>query len=286
MGGQMKIYLSVDMEGVAGIVHDNQCEATHAEYPDARRLMIAETNAAIAGAFEAGATEVYVNDAHYTMRNLEPESLDKRAMLVSGTFKPQSMMAGLDHSFAAVAFIGYHAKAHSPKGILAHTCINQVSDVRINGVSVGEYGLNALVAGAYDVPVVCVTGDNVVCEQTRSLLGEEVVGVVVKHGLSNIAAISVHPEVAREKIKQSICEGIEKREKIKPYQPETPITLQVDWGTVLHADLCEQIPGVERVAARTVRYQHDKPLVVFRSFFAMLDISETFQVYTPLPRFG
>jgi D-amino peptidase len=286
MGEAMKIYLSIDMEGVAGIVHDNQCEATHSEYPEARRLMIAETNAAIAGAFDAGASEVYVNDAHYTMRDLEPESIDKRAMLVSGTFKAQSMMAGLDASFAAIAFIGYHAKAHSPRGLLAHTCVNQVSDVRINGVSVGEYWLNALVAGAYDVPVVCVTGDDVVCEQTRSLLGEEVVAVVVKRGLSNIAAISVHPEVAREKIRQGVREGIEKRQTISPYKPATPLTLEVDWGTVLHADLCEQIPGIERIAARTVHYQHEKPLVVFRTFFAMLDISETFQVYTPLPRFG
>lgn len=282
----MKIYISVDMEGVAGIVHDNQCDAARHEYPAARQLMIAEANAAIAGAFDAGAIEVYVNDAHYTMRNLDPELLDKRAMLMSGTFKAQSMMAGLDSSFAAAVYVGYHAKAHSPKGILAHTHVYQVDDVRINGVSVGEYGTNALVAGAYNVPIVCITGDELACEQTRSLLGKEVVGVRVKKGLSNITAASVHPEVAREKIREGVKAGVEKRSKINPYKPTIPIKLEVDWAMVLHADLCEQIPGIERVAARTVRYKSDKPLEVFRMLFAMIDLSEAYQVHAPLPKFG
>jgi D-amino peptidase len=153
-------------------------------------------------------------------------------------------------------------------------------------VSVGEYGLNAMVAGAYGVPVVCVTGDDVICEQARSLLGEAVVGVEVKRGLSNISAVNVHPQKARALIQAGVAAGIKARTQIKPYQPGAPIGLEVDWGTVLHADLCEQIPGIERIAARTVRYQHEDALVVFRSFFAMLDISETFQVYAPLPRFG
>jgi D-amino peptidase len=282
----MKIYLSVDMEGVAGIVHDHQCDPAHPEYASARQLMIAEANAAIAGAFDAGATEVYVNDAHYTMRNLDPAALDSRAILVSGTFKAQSMMAGLDDSFAAAVYVGYHAKAHSPAAVLAHTHVYQVDDVRINGISVGEYGSNALVAGAYNVPIACVTGDAVACEQVRALLGDTVERVVVKRALSTIAATSVHPEVATARIRAGVSAGIVRRAQSQPFKPQPPIRLEVDWATVLHADLCAQIPGSERLAARTVGYRHEDPLVIFRTLFAMIELSEAYPLHTPLPRFG
>lgn len=163
----LKVYISVDMEGISGINGNDQTTAGGAEYGRARKLMAADANAAIRGAFEGGATDVLVNDSHGGQRNLLPEDLDPRARLISHSFKRYGMMEGLDETFDAVIFVGYHAKAGTPRGVFAHTGSGIVRDLVINGKSVGEGGMNAMMAAWYGVPVVLVTGDDVAVEQQK-----------------------------------------------------------------------------------------------------------------------
>ena len=186
-----KVYISVDLEGISGINGDNQTSATGAEYGRARKLMVEDANAAIRGAFEGGATDVLVNDSHGGQRNLLPEDLDPRARLISHSFKRHGMMEGLDESFDAVIFVGYHAKAGSSRGLFAHTGSGVVRDVQVNGKSVGEGGMNAILAQWYGVPVVMVTGDDVAVEQQRETV-PAVRGVVVKRAI-NSRAVELRP---------------------------------------------------------------------------------------------
>lgn len=189
-----KVYISVDMEGISGVNGDDQTAAGGAEYGRARKLMAEDANAAIRGAFEGGATDVLVNDSHGGQRNLLPEDLDPRARLISHSFKRHGMMEGLDESFDAVIFVGYHAKADSARGVFAHTGAGVVKDLRINDKSVGEGGMNAMLAAWHGVPVVMVTGDDVAVEQQKETV-PGVRGVVVKRAI-NTRAVELRPLAA------------------------------------------------------------------------------------------
>ncbi len=203
----LRVYISVDMEGISGVNSDNQTSAAGAEYGRARKLMVEDANAAIRGAFEGGASDVLVNDSHGSQRNLLPEDLDPRARLISHSFKRHGMMEGLDSTFDAVVFVGYHAKAGSPRGIFAHTGSGVLADLRVNGRSVGEGGMNALLAQWYGVPVVVVTGDDVAVEEQKET-SPAVRGVVVKHAI-NSRAVELRPLAeARREIQQAVREGV------------------------------------------------------------------------------
>jgi len=187
----LKVYISVDMEGISGLNGDNQTSGAGAEYGRARKLMVEDANAAIRGAFEGGATDVLVNDSHGSQRNLLPEDLDPRARMISHSFKRHGMMEGLDASFDAVIFVGYHAKADTPRGLFAHTGSGVVRDLQVNGKSVGEGGMNAILAQWYGVPVVMVTGDDVAVEQQKETV-PGVRGVIVKRAI-NSRAVELRP---------------------------------------------------------------------------------------------
>ena len=203
----LKVYISVDMEGISGVNSDNQTSAAGAEYGRARKLMAEDANAAIRGAFEGGATEVVVNDSHGSQRNLLPEDLDPRARLISHSFKRHGMMEGLDSTVGAVIFVGYHAKAGSPRGVFAHTGSGVVRDLMVNGVSVGEGGMNALLAAWHGVPVVLVTGDDVAVEEQRATV-PGVRGVAVKRAI-NSRAVELRPLVeTRREIEQAAREAV------------------------------------------------------------------------------
>ncbi len=202
-----KVYISVDMEGISGINGPDQTSSGGAEYGRARRLAVEDANAAVRGAFAGGATEVVVNDAHGGQRNLLPEDLDPRARLISHSFKRHGMMEGLDDSFDAVVFVGYHAKAGSPRGLFAHTGSGRVADLTVNGVSVGEGGMNALLAQWFGVPVVVVTGDDVAVEEQRTTT-PDVRGVVVKRAI-NSRAVELRPlDEARRDIETAVREQV------------------------------------------------------------------------------
>ena len=194
-----KVYISVDMEGISGVVGDDQTSAGQPEYGRSRKLMAEDANAAIRGAFDGGATQVIVNDSHGSQRNLLPEDLDPRARLISHSFKRHGMVEGLDESFDAVIFIGYHAKADSPRGLFAHTGSGVVKDVQVNGRSAGEGGLNTLMAHWFGVPVVMITGDDVAVEQQKEWT-PNVRGVVVKRAINMRAVEGMSPADARREI--------------------------------------------------------------------------------------
>ena len=164
-----KVYVSVDLEGISGVNGDDQTSAGQPEYARARKLMAEDANAAIRGAFAGGATEVVVNDSHGSQRNLLPEDLDPRVRLISHSFKRHGMMEGLDETFDAVLFVGYHAKADAPRGLFAHTGSGVVRDLQVNGVSVGEGGMNAAMAAWYGVAVALVTGDDAAVEEVKAV---------------------------------------------------------------------------------------------------------------------
>jgi D-amino peptidase len=197
-----KVYISVDMEGISGISGDDQLGPGGAEYGRSRKLMAEDLNAAIVGAVEAGATDILVNDSHGGQRNLLPEDVQVPARLISHSFKRHGMMEGLDETFDAVIFIGYHAKADSPRGLFAHTGSGVVRDLQINGRSVGEGGMNAALAAWYGVPVVLVTGDDVaVAEVQESAPAAR--GVVVKRAI-NTRAVELRPVLhARQDIQKA-----------------------------------------------------------------------------------
>jgi D-amino peptidase len=202
-----KVYISVDMEGISGVIGDDQTSAGQPEYGRSRKLMAEDANAAIRGAFAGGATEVVVNDSHGSQRNLLPEDLDPRARLISHSFKRHGMVEGLDDTFDAVIFVGYHAKADSPRGLFAHTGSGVVKDVQVNGRSAGEGGLNTLMAHWYGVPVVMISGDDVAIEQQKEWT-PNVRGVVVKRAI-NMRAVEARPLAeARRDIEAAAKESV------------------------------------------------------------------------------
>jgi D-amino peptidase len=276
-GVSVKVLISADMEGTAGIVDRAHTaipdravvtgmQHNAAEYDWARRLMTEEVNAATTGAFQGGATEVWVTDAHGSMRNLLPLALHREAKYVSGTPKTLCMLEGLDETFGAVMFTGYHGSAGTPASVLAHTYIGIIQDLRLNDVSMGEYGINAAVAGHFRVPVVLVTGDNTVVAQAQSLLGSEVVGVEVKRALGTHAAVHLHPEKARDAIRDGAAE------RLRPYRVAPPVRLEVDIVSPDLADLASLLPGVTRLGPRSVAYEGPDVLTVFRAWRALLNV--------------
>src|SRR5439155_9131791 len=271
----MRVYLSVDMEGIAGVVHESQTDpatpAFAAEYARFRRLMTAEANAAVEGALAAGATKVVVNDSHWFMRNLLAEELHQAAELLSGDPKPRSMVHGIDGGFDAALFIGYHARAGTPNAILDHTYADHIHEVRLNGTAVGELGLNAALAGVHGVPVALVSGDSALAAEARDLLGDGVATVVVKRAVSRHAAQSVAPSVACRMIREEALRALQR--KHAPYTIAAPVTLEVDFALTIHADMAELCPGATRTAGRTVGFTHRDYGEVFRAWRAMLNLS-------------
>ncbi len=259
----VKVYVSADMEGIAGVVDNTQASPTGRDYATGRRLMIAEVNAAIAAAFDAGATEVVVNDSHWDQTNLEPDKLDRRARLISGAPKPFGMMQGLDDSFAAVLFIGYHPRGSTADGVLDHTYSSSLKVVKLNSREVGEYGLNAALAGHYGVPVIFISGDRAATEQAREFIpGVEV--AAVKQGIGRTAALTLPPEDARQLITDGVTRAMGRRSQIKPVSLNSPITLEVELAHSHQADSCMMVPGMKRVGGRTVSYTASDMAVIYQ----------------------
>ncbi len=223
---KMKVFISVDMEGVAGVVSGQECSSSGSDYNQVRELMTLEASAAVAGALSAGAVEIVVRDGHGAKTNIIPALLHKKAKLLRGvTEKPENMMLGIDESFDAVLFIGYHAKAGTEAGILAHTSSGNVTDLSINGVSLPEVGYNALIAGLYDVPVVFLAGDNWICEQAKELFGD-VATVETKVGMGT-AGLGLHPEVVRRLIRDAVYRALRDPSGYKPYKLTPPYTMKL-----------------------------------------------------------
>jgi len=221
---KLKIFISVDMEGIAGVIQGSDCSSSGKDYDYFRKIMTLETNAAIEGAIIAGATEIVVRDGHGSKTNILPDLLHKKARLLRGvTTRPENMMLGIDDTFDAVLFIGYHAKAGTKEGVLAHTSSGNVIDLSINDVSLPEAGYNALIAGLYDVPIVFLAGDNWICQQAK-ILFREIITVETKIGMGR-AELGLHPEVVCDLIRLGVTKAVKDLGKFKPYKLNPPYTM-------------------------------------------------------------
>jgi D-amino peptidase len=264
---RLNVLISADMEGVAGVVGEGQVQASSPDYDLGRRMMTAETNAAIAAAFAAGATRVTVVDAHGSGTNLLPREIDRRAILVSGFPMPGGMMQGIGPDQDAVVFIGYHTHAGVAFGILGHTDTDGLRRVVLNGHEVGEFGLNAALAGHFGVPAVFVSGDRAAIDDARGLC-PEIEGVVVKEGFTRTSARLIPPEEAQKRISEGVGRALARRAAIPPLRLTVPITLEVELQTTVQADNAALVPGVERVNGTTVRYRSGSMVDIYR--FSML----------------
>jgi D-amino peptidase len=249
---KLKVFISVDMEGVAGLVHWDETAEGGADYGLFRRLMTEETNAAITGALEAGATEIVVRDSHNSARNILPDLLRPEARLIRDWNGPMSMMEGLDRSFDAVVFVGYHARAGTPDAVLKHTMSLALYDVILNGVRMPEGGWNAAIAGYFDVPVVFLSGDSAICRQIREILGN-VETVAVKDGIGKAASM-IHPAKAREMIQKGVAAALRNLIAYKPYKPSPPYKLEIVFTDENQAQRASWVPGAVRTGERSVAF--------------------------------
>jgi D-amino peptidase len=270
---KLKVYISADMEGITGVVHADQTSPGTAEYAAACKWMVEDVNAAVEGALRGGATDVVVNDSHGSMRNIDPSELHPKAVLISGSPKPLSMMQGIDDSFDAVLFVGYHAGAGTQDAILDHTISGGVvRGVRVNGVELPELGLNAAIAGVYGVPVVFISGDVAVCRQAKTILGSDIVTAPVKDAIGRTAARLVPMPEARKGIKDRAADAVRRAAQMKPFRVATPCKFELDFHLSSQADMAMMVPGVHRVNARTVAFQSDEYLAGFRTLRALINL--------------
>lgn len=249
------VFISIDMEGIAGVAHGLQVSRGTDDYSASRDLMAGEANAAIEGAFSAGAERVLVNDSHGDMRNLRAIDIDPRAeLLIGGPKVPNGMMQGCDGSFDIALFLGYHASAGTESAILDHSYSGYaVYELRLNGEPFGEGDLNAALAGSYGVPVGLVAGDDKFCDQMSKRL-PGVRTIQVKQALGRMNAISLHPSKACELIREGTADVVAEC-PTEPFKVGEPLVLEIDTSNTQIADVCELGAGVVRTGPRTVRFE-------------------------------
>jgi D-amino peptidase len=253
--GAKKIFICVDMEGISGVSNAEQTGGTSADYNRARKMMADDTNAAIRGAVAGGATEIVVIDSHGSGHNLQRDDLDAAARLISENFRRYGMMEGLDATFDAVFFIGHHAKAGSPVGVLAHTQNGNIRDVQVNGRSVGEGGMNTFYAASHGVPVVLVTGDQIAVAQIQEV-ATGALGVTVKRAI-NAKAVELRPtSETREEIRRAAEQAVRAAPK-RPQRPDGPFRIQIWYRDSTIPEAAEAIPGIERPTPDSLAFTSD-----------------------------
>ncbi|HMF27884.1 MAG TPA: M55 family metallopeptidase [Candidatus Cybelea sp.] len=266
----MKLYISCDMEGVAGVCAWDQVDARkpHAEFEIYRRYYTQEVVSAIEGARSGGAGDVLVNDSHGPMRNLLLDELPPDARMIFGNRKPFSMVQDADGGFGGAFFIGYHGGAGEADAVLCHTYTPSVIyEIRINGVRCSEATINAALLGFHGVPLLLVSGDRTTVEGVQEQM-PWVRGVIVKNSIGNFAANSMTPGAAQRAIRAAAEEAVRNAENGKLYRFDAPITLDVQLVTAAQAHLVATIPGFERTGARSVCFTHDDMPTIFKAFVA------------------
>ena len=253
----MRVYISVDMEGVAGVATSDQAYRGGHNYPMAQRLLTAETNAAIAGAFDAGATEVLVNDAHGTMDNLLVDQMDERAEVLIGRPKAQCMIQGMEADHDVALFVGYHAPA-GESGVFSHTLSNCFTRFLINGVTASETDIGILQAAALGVPVGLVTGDDHIGRLTREA-HPTIETVEVKRAVSQFAAASVHPKKSQELIRAGAVAAVRRADQLPKGELPDSLTLTVDLMHPSHVEIGALIPGMRQLDRLRLEFDADSP---------------------------
>ena len=250
----LKIYISADMEGVVGVVTGEQLGPQGFEYARFREFMTNEVNAAIEAAFSAGATEIVVSDSHGNGQNLLIEKLPTNILLVRAWPRPLMMMQGIDETFAGAIFIGYHTGTTNMQGVRAHTMSSaRLADVKLKGISVSEAGLNAAIAGHFNVPVIMISGDEAVVRETQALIGD-VEGAVVKWPSGFHSAKTLMPEVSYALIREKVKKAIGRIKDFKPYKLAAPIQLDVRFKNYRPSEVLSYLSIVERTDAHSIRF--------------------------------
>lgn len=271
----MKIFISTDMEGTAGVVDWSQCIPGNPEYGYYRELLQNEVNASIKGAMAAGADEFLVNDSHSSMQNLRPHSLEGNARYLSGKHKPMYMMQGLDSSYDAIFFVSYHGSMSAEASVLSHTYNPRaISDIRLNGEFVSEAGINALVAQSYGVPIVLVTGDEITEVETK-MWSPGVKAAVVKKSITRFAADSMHPNQACDLIFEKAKASISELKSIPVPSIELPATLEITFHNNDFADMAAWIPGNVKTGTKKVAITDKDPLALFRRFITTVILTRS-----------
>ncbi|MEA4960537.1 M55 family metallopeptidase [Lutispora sp.] len=268
----MKIFISVDMEGIWGLVSSAHVDRDSKEYNRARKLMTQEANWAIEEAFNNGATEVVVNDSHGNMDNLIIEELDPRAQLISGSPKPLSMMEGINETFDGVIYVGYHSRAGTINGLFNHTYSGKtIANITVNGKKMGECGINSGVAGYWGVPILAIAGDDKLAAQAKEEIGD-LETIIVKRAISRYCAHNLSQQAVRELYKAKFAEAL-KNIKLKPvikYQGN--ITMDIEFNREVMAESAMLFPEALRLDEKTIRIESDDYLKLFMMFRACLNL--------------
>lgn len=273
----MKILIAADMEGITGVTHWDQVNPNHAEYSRFRRLMTADVNAAVRGAFAGGATSVAVTDGHNNSRNILIEELDPRATLNPGSPSRLSMVHGVDQGVDAVMYVGYHGRMGAINAILDHTWSDErVSGLWINDRAFGESALNGAVSGHFDVPVIMATGDQTLCAEVRDFFGDEIETAQVKKAVSRMAAECLTPAVTAKLIEEAAQRAMEKlknKKAPKPFKVSAPIKMTVEFEQSDMADKAAFLPHSKRTVDRRVEYVADDMVTILLAFRSMLALA-------------
>jgi D-amino peptidase len=248
----LKIFISVDMEGIGGIGTDKMVSGDGKDYQLGRQLMTHEVNAVVAAIFAHGPAEILVSDSHGDMQNLLHTELDERVTYIQGNIKPFGMVQGLDSNFDAAIFIGYHTRAGAENGFLAHTGSGTVKGLWLNDIEVGEGGLNAAYAGELGVPVILASGDSAFTVEIKKLMGTTTVST--KDAIGARVAKLHHPEVVRSRLASATQKALANLNSAKPYVIGKPVRIKMRFATTTHADVLQAIPGMSRVDGFTVAY--------------------------------
>jgi D-amino peptidase len=272
----MKILIAVDMEGISGVTTWEHVTPGHAEYERFRKVMTTDVNAAIQGAFEAGATQVTVTDGHWNSSNILVEQLDRRARLNSGTPAPFSMVEGAQGGADGALFVGYHARAGTPNAILDHTWSSKcVFNLWLNGLLVGESGLNGAVCGHFDIPVLMVSGDQSVCAEAKDMLGP-IETVAVKRASGRMAADCLPPEAAQELIREGARRAVERLKgglTPPPFRLPAPVEVVVELMYSEMADKAAILPGARRLDGRRIAFTAEDVPAAYNSFRAAVALA-------------
>ena len=273
----LKIYISADMEGVVGTVTDEQLGPSGFEYERARRWMTEEVNAAIRGARAAGATEIVVSDSHGNGQNLLLDELPEDITVIRSWPRPLAMMAGIDETFDGAIFIGYHASTDNSEGVRAHTMSSaRLTSVKLNGAPVPETGINAAIAGHFGVPVIMLSGDDVIANEATALLGD-VETAVVKQAYGFHSAETLMPAAAYRLIEETAARAVRRIEEFEPWDLGGPIELEVSLKHYRPVEVLGYLEIVERIDSHTIRYRGPDIIAVsdFLTFLLNYDSNAT-----------
>jgi D-amino peptidase len=268
----MKVFISADIEGITGIVHDDQTFGTSSEYALGKKLMTDDVNSAIEGALKAGADEICVKDAHGSGRNILLSELKKEAFLIAGWDVMSSMVQGIDETFDALILIGYHSMIGTENGILAHTMTGCIKQLSINNLMIGEPELSALAAGHYGVPTVFIAGDQTAVKELSGFI-DNVSHAITKYGMGINTGKLIHPELTAKAISDGVFDALSNLGKYKPFKMDLPLTMSLKLTLPKMVDLISLVPNVKRLSIDEVSYVADDVLSMLRMFRVMLGLA-------------